>query len=201
MSHLKGVALFATCLVILLGLGLLTSFQSYRYLNGTVDSPPDRIIQAKFPVAFCVLAKDEKDLSEWIQYHSQLGVSKFYIMDEYSNPPLSESIADFIQSGLAEYKLYSFFWNKFWHSLGFQTKNHLRTAFDECLILHGHKHRWMGFLDADEFVILKVCITSLQRLIPSMMLGTVSPHDPFLSIFIPYNAAEFDAAISPEVLI
>lgn len=107
-------------------------------------------------VAFCVLAKDELDLYEWIDYHRQLGVSKFYLLDEHSNPPLSLQIPDFIESGLVHYEKYSYFWSNTLHFLGFATKNHLRVAFDECLLKHGHKHDWIGFFDADEFVILKV---------------------------------------------
>jgi hypothetical protein len=107
-------------------------------------------------VAFCVLAKDELDLYEWIDYHRQLGVSKFYLLDEHSDPPLSLQIPNFIDSGLVHYEKYSYFWSNTLHFLGFATKNHLRVAFDECLRKHGHKHDWLGFFDADEFVILKV---------------------------------------------
>jgi Glycosyl transferase family 2 len=107
-------------------------------------------------VAFCVLAKDELDLYEWIDYHRQLGVGKFYLLDEHSDPPLSLQIPNFIDSGLVHYEKYSYFWSNTLHFLGFATKNHLRVAFDECLRKHGDKHDWIGFFDADEFVILKV---------------------------------------------
>lgn len=123
------------------------------YPNKSIDGSP---ANQGLSVAFCVLAKDEHDLYEWIDYHRQLGVSKFYLLDENSNPPMKLQIPNFIESGLIEYSTYSFFWTNLIHSLGFDTKNHLRTAFDECLHKHGHKHDWMGFLDADEFVILKV---------------------------------------------
>ena len=156
MSHYPRVIIFAIGVVVLLGMSLLTGLYSNRFLNLTVDSATDQINQEKHPVAFCVLAKDEKDLFEWIDYHRQLGVSKFYVMDEYSDPPLSLLIPGFIESGLVEYRQYSFFWNNLWHYSGFHTKNHLRTAFDECLKVHGHKHKWLGFLDADEFIVLKV---------------------------------------------
>ena len=121
----------------------------YKTVRGSVENEGQS-------VAFCVLAKDEHDLYEWIDYHRQLGVSKFYLLDENSDPPMSLQIPNFIESGLVEYSTYSFYWTNFIHSLGFDTKNHLRVAFDECLHKHGHKHDWIGFLDADEFVILKV---------------------------------------------
>jgi Glycosyltransferase family 92 len=140
----------------------MTSFISY--LLGNFYSGVDSGITAHdygkkrdLSVAFCVLAKNERDLYEWIDYHRQLNVSKFYVLDEHSNPPMSQQIPNFISSGLVEYQQYSFSWTNALQYVGYQTKNHLRIAFDDCLRMHGHKHDWLGFLDADEFVILKVC--------------------------------------------
>lgn len=148
-------------LVLLVVVISMTSFISY--LLGTFYSGIDSGItvhnngdKSALSVALCVLAKNERDLYEWVDYHRQLNVSKFYVLDEYSNPPLNQQIPNLISSGLVEYQRYSFFWMKALHYLGYPTKNHLRTAFDDCLRMHGHKHDWMGFLDADEFVILKV---------------------------------------------
>eukprot|EP00596_Hydrurales_sp_CCMP1899_P002611 CAMPEP_0119039936 /NCGR_PEP_ID=MMETSP1177-20130426/9722_1 /TAXON_ID=2985 /ORGANISM="Ochromonas sp, Strain CCMP1899" /LENGTH=270 /DNA_ID=CAMNT_0007004489 /DNA_START=316 /DNA_END=1128 /DNA_ORIENTATION=+ len=106
-------------------------------------------------VAFCVMAKNELDLHEWVDYHRKLDVTKFYVFDDYSSPPLSTSIAEFIESGLVEYQTISFYWTNTLHFLGIHTKNHDRSAFDRCLKTHGHKHMWIGFLDSDEYIILK----------------------------------------------
>ena len=153
--------LAAACIVILFL--TMTTFQSSlsSFGNELYMSSPNKAVRGSAEkdgqsVAFCVLAKDEHDLYEWIDYHRQLGVSKFYVLDENSDPPMSLQIPNFIQSGLVEYSRYSFYWTNVIHSLGFDTKNHLRVAFDECLHKHGHKHDWIGFIDADEFVILKV---------------------------------------------
>lgn len=150
----------SAAIIVLLVVSQLSTLNSYLDFNTKLELTSDSKIDAQTDqqsVAFCVLAKDEKDLYEWIDYHRQLGVSKFYVMDEYSDPPLKFLISEFIDSGLVEYKRISFFWSNFLHYLGYHSKNHLRSAFDECLHLHGHKHQWLGFLDADEFVILKVC--------------------------------------------
>lgn len=40
-------------------------------------------------VAICVCIRDQHvDVREWLAYHHALGVSKFYIWDTGSNPPL-----------------------------------------------------------------------------------------------------------------
>lgn len=154
-------------LVVLVLVSSMSSIISYLFTSFYFDAENEIVDRGSGKdgapsVAFCVLAKDERDLYEWIDYHRQLNVSKFYVLDEHSNPPLSQQIPNFISSGLVEYRRYSFFWTNTLHFLGYPTKNHLRIAFDDCLRMHGHKHDWLGFLDADEFVILKVFIL-LQR--------------------------------------
>ena len=152
--------LFAA-LILLVVVSSMTSFISFLLGTFYSDVGSGTTVQnngekSSISVAFCVLAKNERDLYEWIDYHRQLNVTKFYVLDEHSDPPLNQQIPNFISSGLVEYQHYSFFWTNALHYLGYPTKNHLRIAFDDCLHRHGHKHDWMGFLDADEFVILKV---------------------------------------------
>ena len=159
MALSQRVIALSAVIIVLLVVSLISTLNSYPDVNTRLDSMLDSAVDSEShqqSLAFCVLAKDEKDLYEWIDYHRQLGVSKFYVMDEYSDPSLDLLISEFIDSGLVEYKKISFFWSTFLHNLGYHTKNHLRSAFDECLHLHGHKHQWLGFLDADEFVMLKV---------------------------------------------
>lgn len=158
-SYRRLIAFFALVAVLIIS----TSFTSILPFWSTNFGSPEasNVADSKSQnggesVAFCVLAKDELDLYEWIDYHRRLGVSKFYLLDEHSDPPLSSQIPNFIDSGLVHYEKYSYFWSNTLHFLGFATKNHLRVAFDECLRKHGHKHDWIGFFDADEFVILKV---------------------------------------------
>jgi hypothetical protein len=145
---------FISAIIMMIFVSLFSSIGSYRGLKLSVKNSYDE--NGDKPVAFCVMAKNELDLHEWVDYHRQLGVSKFYIYDEYSSPPLSISISEFIESGLVEYQTISFFWTNTLHFWGIHTKNHLRIAFDQCLETHGHKHKWIGFLDSDEYIILKV---------------------------------------------
>jgi hypothetical protein len=45
-------------------------------------------------VAICVCIRDQHvDVREWLAYHRALGVSKFYVWDTGSSPPLLVSVA------------------------------------------------------------------------------------------------------------
>lgn len=44
-----------------------------------------------------------QDLREWVEYHRNLGVTRFYIMDLNSSRPSGREIADFISSGLVDF--------------------------------------------------------------------------------------------------
>jgi hypothetical protein len=143
-----------SAVLMLIFVTLFSSIGSYKGLKSSMDKNHIADDGDK-TVAFCVMAKNELDLHEWVDYHRKLGVTKFYVFDEYSSPPLSTSIAEFIESGLVEYQKISFYWTNTLHFWGIRTKNHLRIAFDQCLETHGHKHTWIGFLDSDEYIILK----------------------------------------------
>ena len=103
MSSSPRMLAVSTAVVLLLAVSLISSLRSYYYLSFSINdnSIPNVLDMKKQNVAFCVLAKDEKDIYEWIDYHRQLGVSKFYVMDEYSDPPLSNLIKEFIDSGMS----------------------------------------------------------------------------------------------------
>ena len=96
-------------------------------------------------VALCLIVRDE-DVREWVQHHRSIGVGRIYIYDDHSNPPLLGTLMDDINTGLVHYR---FTLRK--GSAGIQL-----DTYTQCLRDHGHKHDWMGFLDADEvFTILK----------------------------------------------
>ena len=121
MALSQRVIALSAVIIVLLVVSLISTLNSYPDVNTRLDSMLDSAVDSEShqqSLAFCVLAKDEKDLYEWIDYHRQLGVSKFYVMDEYSDPSLDLLISEFIDSGLVEYKKISFFWSTFLHNLG-----------------------------------------------------------------------------------
>lgn len=93
--------LIAACIAItmIFAVSLISSLSSYNHVSNIVNSFISTNVPKKEVVAFCVLAKDELDIYEWVDYHRQLGVSKFYVYDEYSDPPMSVPLKGFIDSG------------------------------------------------------------------------------------------------------
>ena len=43
---------------------------------------------------------EPEDMLEWMAHHQRLGVGRFYIFDNGSDPPLNTTVADHIASGL-----------------------------------------------------------------------------------------------------
>src|SRR5690242_1422939 len=94
-------------------------------------------------LAICTMAKDERDLPEWIEYHKRLGVNKIYMFDHNSSEPFLNEIYPYVQSGLVEYR---FVVN--------QTRHFLNPIYRKCLNDFGHLHTWMAFIDVDEFIVV-----------------------------------------------
>ncbi len=99
--------------------------------------------------AICVSAKDQhEDISEWIEYHEQLGAGKIYLYDDSSSPPMLGRLKSYIQSGLVEY-----------HFIG--QSNHSSIArpqlyvYDQCITRYRSLHQFIAFIDVDEFLFLR----------------------------------------------
>lgn len=45
-------------------------------------------------------AGDHKRIREWVAYHSSVGIGKFYVYDDGSDPPLEGTLQDFMRIGL-----------------------------------------------------------------------------------------------------
>ncbi|BDA50774.1 probable glycosyltransferase family 92 protein RCOM_0530710 [Coccomyxa sp. Obi] len=107
-------------------------------------------------IAICALVENpQEDLREWVEYHKNLGVTRFYIMDSNSSKPWGREIADYISSGLVD----------FFYSSDLATKTRFPELYiyDICLTRFGNFHTWMAFLDPDEYIVLqpKASVTSL----------------------------------------
>ncbi len=88
------------------------------------------------------MSKDENTyLFENIEYHSKIGVDHFFIYDNQSLRPLKHDFKNHKNVTVIDWDD-----NK--------KSSHCR-AFDNCLIHHGHKSQWIGFIDTDEFLVIK----------------------------------------------
>ncbi|GBF98962.1 hypothetical protein Rsub_12608 [Raphidocelis subcapitata] len=105
-------------------------------------------------VALCLHVKDEHDsIREWVLYHHMIGVGKFYVIDDYSAPPMQGVLSDLIEAGLVDYTF----------EIG-QLPGHLEgsnkqdQAYNYCLQKHGQNHN-------DEFVMLMGRDSTLPELL------------------------------------
>ena len=97
--------------------------------------------QPQYYLAVCAIAKNEGAyFEEWIEWHKNLGVEKFYIYDNESSDNTKEVLAPYIESGLVEYIFFP------------GTKRQL-PAYDDCLEKHRLDARWIAIIDLDEFIV------------------------------------------------
>lgn len=109
-------------------------------------------------VAFCIIVKDEHcDIREWVLHHASIGVGKFYLFDTQSTPPMAPVLDDLIESGLVRYQ----YLTNDTTEIALETPrpgrsyNWQRPVYQLCLERFGPRHTWMGFFDADEFVVMQ----------------------------------------------
>jgi hypothetical protein len=117
------------------------------FLVGIQSQNLDEKLEESSYFAICVIARDEPDLPEWIEYHQRLGASKIYLYDQDSSPPLLNFIIPFVESGLVEYKWLT---SDFKQSLEMQTK-----VYGHCLKHYSKYHQFIAFIDVDEFIVVK----------------------------------------------
>lgn len=97
--------------------------------------------QPRYYLSVCAIAKNEGPyFKEWIDWHHNHGVEKFYIYDNESTDCIREVLAPYIESGLVEYTYFP----------GFKKQ---LAAYDDCLKRHRFESRWLAFIDLDEFIV------------------------------------------------
>ena len=100
-------------------------------------------------VALCLLTKDQnEDLNEWLDYHKSIGVSNVILIDDNSTKPSLEAISDFVKTGFIMH--YSYIVPDSHAKRGPQM-----LAYELCLNAYRSEFSHMGFIDTDEFIVLK----------------------------------------------
>jgi hypothetical protein len=111
--------------------------------------------------AICLVVKDYNDyIVEWIEYHKRMGCGRFYIYDHGTEVPMLETIKEYVLSGLVEYT-YTDYRN--WDP----TPQPQLQTYDKCVRSYGQRHRWMGFIDSDEFIV----VVNKSLTIPDVLRG------------------------------
>jgi len=92
-------------------------------------------------LAICAIVKNEAPyLQEWIEWHKNLGVEKFYIYDNESTDNTKKILASYIESGLVDYV----YWKGGRQQL---------PVYDDCLEKHRLEANWIAVIDLDEFIV------------------------------------------------
>ena len=99
--------------------------------------------------SLCVAAKDQaQDLPEFLSHHyHHMNVSRFYIMDDRSDPPLETfDYPEIPRSALT--------FNHYTEARGEWGQMQL-WIYEECMFHYRANHTWMGFIDVDEFLEIR----------------------------------------------
>lgn len=101
-------------------------------------------------LSVCAILRDEPEpyVREWVDYYTRLGVERFFLYDNGSRVPLIETLAD--RPNVTIHPIHG--------------KIQQMAAYNDCLACHGKETHWLGFLDADEFV-LPMQVDSLPALL------------------------------------
>ncbi len=105
-------------------------------------------------IAFTASIKNESQyIDEWLQYHHQIGVDKFYIYDNDSEDrsELEKLLEPWVRNKIVELETI--------HGRAMQN-----PAYNDSLNRHRFDCRYMGFFDIDEFVFVKTGQTFLEFL-------------------------------------
>ena len=116
----------------------LTPYYMLKYFfHGNIS------IDGREGLAFVLIAKNEGlYIKEWLDFHIKQGVSHFIIYDNESTDNFHDVIMPYIASGLVTYE-----------TIKGARRQH--DAFNLAVRNYGRKFKYMGFIDADEFVYLR----------------------------------------------
>ncbi|MBU7449879.1 glycosyltransferase family 92 protein [Leuconostoc citreum] len=92
-------------------------------------------------LSIAAILKNEADyISEWIEFHKLIGVTKFYLFDNDSDDHLEDVLLTYILDGTVEL-----------HKLAGEGKQ--LEAYEQAIRLAKDETRWLAILDLDEFLL------------------------------------------------
>ena len=88
-----------------------------------------------------VIAKNEGSyFKEWLDWHIEKGVEKFYVYDNESTDETREVLQPYIEKGIVDYTY-------------FPGSRMQLAAYDDCFAKHRYDTRWLAVIDMDEFIV------------------------------------------------
>ena len=122
-------------------------------------------------VALCLITKDQnEDIREWVEYHRSIGVTNIIIFDNNSSKSCIHEIQDYANSGFVNF--YAFFTHD-------DPRNKQQQAYNLCLKNFGSKFSHIGFIDTDEFIVIKnkssniIDVMELYQSYPGLTLNSM----------------------------
>ena len=96
-----------------------------------------------YQLSICAIAKNEHlGLREWVAYHRVVGVDHFFIYDNDSQIPISETLAREIATGYVT-------------CIPFPGLSRQMPSYTDCLRRYGDNSKYIAFIDCDEFLVPK----------------------------------------------
>ena len=93
-------------------------------------------------ISIVLIVKNEaRYIREWLEYHFLIGIDHVYIYDNGSTDDIRTLLTPYIKKGFVTYILCP-------------GKRMQIPAYNDAIARFGKKNRWMGFVDADEFIVL-----------------------------------------------
>lgn len=111
---------------------------------------------AKEELAICVVAKEEPDIIEWIEYHLRMGVAKIILYDNSGrhNKTLYRNILWFVKNKYVIYEAIE----------GLQAQP---RAYRACTEKYASRFNYLAFIDMDEFIVVPNPKLSVPTLLKS----------------------------------
>lgn len=115
----------------------------YYALSYRPKAKPQGSVSFQGHVAVCLRFRDEgRYLHEWIEYHLAAGIDHFFLYNNYSEDNYIEVLTPYVRSGLATL-------------IEWPRTPASPAAENDAVDRARGRFEWMGFLDADEFVVIR----------------------------------------------
>ena len=102
-----------------------------------------REVPGREGLAFVLIAKNEATyIKEWLDFHIKQGVTNFIIYDNESTDNFREVLSPYIESGIVIYDI-------------IRGQRRQIDAYNMALNKYRKRFKYMGFIDADEFVFVR----------------------------------------------
>ena len=121
---------------------ILCIFQSVWFkLKMLLFRPNNTAESKKYKISICAIFRDEATiLKEWIEYHRIVGVSHFYLYNNFSEDNYLEILKPYIDDDIITL-------------IDWPYKQAQMAAYQDCVDRFKNETKWIGFIDLDEFVV------------------------------------------------